>query len=83
MAQNGSELRNSLQASGLQVVRLEIGASGNGDDRAGGSGQAQSQPRGAGNGAAGTTAEQADDTGSAAALSSASVSTSSLIDVLA
>jgi flagellar hook-length control protein FliK len=46
LQQNSSELRNSLQSSGLQLLRLDIGAGGQGGEHPDASGKAGSQRSG-------------------------------------
>jgi flagellar hook-length control protein FliK len=79
LQQNGAELRNSLQASGLQVVRLDIGAGGQNSNRPGGSSETTAQAGTRGDG----TEETDDDEQSAALATSPASGSGALVDVMA
>ncbi|MGO9751577.1 MAG: flagellar hook-length control protein FliK [Solirubrobacteraceae bacterium] len=79
LAQNGGELRSSLQASGLQLLRLDISAGGQTGTQSNASRQTAAEA-GAG---AGSADEASDDNPAPSGTASVSPSAGSLIDVMA
>jgi flagellar hook-length control protein FliK len=79
LMQNSAELRNSLQSSGLHLLRLDIGQGGQSGAQSGASSQTSAEA------GAGGSAEEGDDEGAAAPAGTAGVSpgSGSMIDVMA